>query len=65
MDASMSGCIGPSMQTPCDGNSHAASTPWASMQARRASWSNHSGCSAGSSQASSLPTRSLLLFPAK
>ncbi len=61
----MSGCMGPSMQTPCDGNNQAAWTPWASMQARRASRSNHSGCAPGSSQASSLPTRSLLLFPAK
>ena len=34
MEASMSGCIGPSMQTPCDGNIHAASTPWSSMQAQ-------------------------------
>ena len=31
MEASMSGCIGPSMQTPCDGNSQAASTPCSSM----------------------------------
>ena len=61
IDASMSGCIGPSMHTPCDGNSHAASTPCSSMHRSRASRSNHSGCSAGSSHANSLPTRALVL----
>ena len=61
IDASMSGCIGPSMHTPCDGNNQAASTPCSSITASRASRSYHSGCSAGSSHASSLPRRSLSL----
>ena len=66
MDASMSGCIGPSMhdalrrEQPRRLDTLLVHAPSAGRRGRY-----HSGCSDGSSHASSSPTRALRLLPAK